>query len=60
MARTYVDKITNKKYKGVGDEEAMKHEYHCYVNIIPKGQRTLYSCNCSEKEAYRKRFTPGI
>lgn len=55
--RIYKDFITGEPFKGRDDEEAKRHEYHCHVNTIAVGRRTLYSCNCSERDAYKKRFT---
>lgn len=38
------------------DSESAKHEDYCFIHVIPAPQRTLYSCNCSERQAYKARF----
>lgn len=38
------------------DAEAKKHDAHCYVHVIDPKLRTLYSCNCDQRERYRKEF----
>ena len=38
------------------DNEVKDHAPFCYVRMIPFEQRTLHSCNCSEKEKYKKNF----
>ena len=41
--------------KRAKDNEAQKHELFCWLHDIDVKARTMFSCNCSEKEAYQKR-----
>lgn len=42
--------------KKATDAEAKEHELHCWVHDILFFQRTMYSCNCDQRELYQKNF----
>jgi len=45
-----------RKLKKAKDKEAKNHELHCWIHDTEVNQRTLYTCNCSERENYKSSF----